>query len=130
MKDKLTVKVVNHLISHGIKQFSTDSTISEVLKWFRDRNGLYIYCTTHKYGKCGNKKTKWRWELINIVTSHLVETSRGTPSDIPTYDIDREEGTSGWGYVYDSWEEASLGGIEYICTHYKKIWLLKLKEKE
>ena len=119
MEDKLTINVVNHLNSHGLIQFNTNSTISEVLKWFRDKKGLYIFCDTHKYG---TNKRKWRWSLINLITNWLVETSKGTPTDIPTYDIDKEEGTRGWGYIYDSWEEASLAGIEFICTHYKKIW--------
>lgn len=119
MEDKLTTKIVNHLNSHGIKQFNTDSTISEVLKWFRDEKYFYIFCETHKYGK---KYRKWRWALINLISNHLVETSNGTPCDIPTYYINKEEGTSGWGYIYNSWEEASLAAIEYICTHYKKIW--------
>lgn len=119
MEDRLTAKIVNHFNSHGIKQFNTDSTISEVLKWLRDDKGFYILCDTHKYG---TKKRKWRWNLINLIVNKLIETSSGTPCDVPTYDIDKEEGTRGWGYIYDSWEEASLAGIEYICTHYKKIW--------
>lgn len=120
MEDKLTAKIVNHLNYHGIKQFSTDSTISEVLKWLRDNKGLYIFCDTRKYG---TKKRKWRWCLINLIANKLVETSIGTPCDVPTYDIDKEEGAArGWGYIYESWEESSLAGIEYICTNYKKIW--------
>ena len=121
MEDKLTVEIVDKLHSHELKQFSGDSTISEVLKWFRDKKGLYVVCNFHKYGAY-KKKIKWGWELINIISGWLVETSRGTPSDIPAYDIDTQEGTRGWGYVYDSWEEASIAGIEYICTHYKNIW--------
>ena len=115
MEDKVTMNVLDKLKKHNVNLFNEYSTISEILKWFRDEKKFFITCSTHKYPG----KRKWRWEIINLRANCLIAISDGHPNDVHLMDIDPGDN---WGYIYNSYEDAALSGIEYMCDNYKKIW--------